>query len=44
MSGAEFLEFTHNDIDSLAEKLSQCGPRRKLVVVDAVFSMDRQGD
>ncbi len=25
MSGAEFLEFKHNDIDSLAEKLVQCG-------------------
>lgn len=40
MSGAEFLEFKHNDIDSLAEKLCQSGARRKLVVVDAVFSMD----
>ncbi|MFV2066465.1 MAG: aminotransferase class I/II-fold pyridoxal phosphate-dependent enzyme [Pirellulales bacterium] len=40
MSGAEFLEFQHNDIESLAEKLDQCGRRRTLVVVDAVFSMD----
>jgi glycine C-acetyltransferase len=40
MSGAEFLEFKHNNIDSLAEKLALCGRRRKLVVVDAVFSMD----
>ena len=40
MSGAEFLEFRHNDIDSLAEKLVQSGDRRTLVVVDAVFSMD----
>ena len=40
MSGAEFLEFEHNDIDSLAQQLSLCGQRRKLVVVDAVFSMD----
>jgi glycine C-acetyltransferase len=40
MSGAEFLEFKHNDLDSLAEKLVQCGGRRVLVVVDAVFSMD----
>lgn len=40
MSGAEFHEFKHNDCDSLAEKLELCGTRRKLVVVDAVFSMD----
>ena len=40
MSGAEFLEFKHNDLDSLSEKLVQCGGRRTLVVVDAVFSMD----
>lgn len=40
MSGAEFLEFKHNDIDSLAEMLAQSGLRRTLVVVDAVFSMD----
>jgi glycine C-acetyltransferase len=40
MSGAEFLEFDHNDIGSLAEKLSQTDGRRTLVVVDAVFSMD----
>lgn len=40
MSGAEFLEFKHNDCDSLAEKLEQAGRRRTLVVVDAVFSMD----
>jgi len=40
MSGAEFLEFKHNDMDSLAEKLAQSGDRRTLVVVDSVFSMD----
>ncbi len=40
MSGAEFLEFKQNDIDSLADKLAQSGGRRTLVVVDAVFSMD----
>ena len=40
MSGAEFLEFKHNDIYSLADTLAQCGRRRTLVVVDAVFSMD----
>jgi 8-amino-7-oxononanoate synthase len=40
MSGAEFREFAHNDLDSLAELLAQAGPGRTLVVVDAVFSMD----
>jgi 8-amino-7-oxononanoate synthase len=40
MSGAEFLEFKHNDVDSLAEKLAHSADRRTLVVVDAVFSMD----
>ena len=40
MSGATFLEFEHNDIDSLARMLEHSGLRRKLVVVDAVFSMD----
>jgi 8-amino-7-oxononanoate synthase len=40
MSGAEFREFQHNDLDSLAELLAQAGHGRTLVVVDAVFSMD----
>lgn len=40
MSGAEFLIFNHNDIDSLAEKLAMAKGRRTLVVVDAVYSMD----
>jgi glycine C-acetyltransferase len=40
MSGAEFLEFKHNDVDSLAEQLERANGRRALVVVDAVFSMD----
>jgi 8-amino-7-oxononanoate synthase len=40
MSGAEFLEFKHNCMDSLAENLERAGRRRALVVVDAVFSMD----
>jgi glycine C-acetyltransferase len=39
-SGADFLEFQHNDMDSLAERLQQTQGRRTLVVVDAVFSMD----
>lgn len=40
MSGAEFLEFKHNDMDSLEEALAKTDGRRTLVVVDAVFSMD----
>ena len=40
MSGAEFWEFQHNDLDSLAELLAKAGHGRTLVVVDAVFSMD----
>jgi 8-amino-7-oxononanoate synthase len=41
MSGAKFLRFRHNDMDALEERLiaipSNAG---KLVIVDAVFSMD----
>ncbi|MBN2477451.1 MAG: aminotransferase class I/II-fold pyridoxal phosphate-dependent enzyme [Pirellulales bacterium] len=40
MSGAEFREFKHNCMDSLAENLEKAQGRRTLVVVDAVFSMD----
>jgi glycine C-acetyltransferase len=40
MSGAEFLEFKHNDMDSLEETLAKTDGRRTLVVVDAIFSMD----
>jgi 8-amino-7-oxononanoate synthase len=40
MSGAEFREFRHNDLDALAALLAAAGPGRTLVVVDAVFSMD----
>ncbi len=40
MSGADFLEFRHNDMHALAEQLATASPRRTLVVVDAVFSMD----
>ncbi len=40
MSGAEFLEFQHNDMVSLEQELQRCEGRRTLVVVDAVFSMD----
>lgn len=40
MSSADFVEFQHNDMQSLAERLSQRAGRRTLVVVDAIFSMD----
>lgn len=39
-SGAELLEFAHNDMDALAAALERTQGRRTLVVVDAVFSMD----
>jgi 8-amino-7-oxononanoate synthase len=39
-SGADLLEFQHNDMDSLNEQLQKARGRRTLVVVDAVFSMD----
>ena len=41
MSGAKFLRFHHNDIPALEERLKQIPiEAAKLVVVDAVFSMD----
>lgn len=40
MSGAEFVEFKHNDMDGLTSLLMKNGGRRTLVVVDAVFSME----
>jgi glycine C-acetyltransferase len=43
MSGAKFLRFPHNDMESLKERLQQAssdGGAAKLVVSDAVFSMD----
>jgi glycine C-acetyltransferase len=40
ISQADFLEFKHNDMDSLAQQLQKTDGRRTLVVVDAVFSMD----
>jgi glycine C-acetyltransferase len=41
LSGAQFIRFRHNDMDDLKRKLEEV-PREagKLVVVDAVFSMD----
>jgi glycine C-acetyltransferase len=41
LSGAKFLRFRHNDMEHLERRLAQADPRaNKLVVVDAVFSMD----
>jgi glycine C-acetyltransferase len=40
MSGAEFLEFAHNDMGALEKQLGRANGRLTLVVVDAVFSMD----
>jgi glycine C-acetyltransferase len=40
MSGAEFVEFKHNDMDALTSLLLKMEGRRTLVVVDAVFSME----
>jgi glycine C-acetyltransferase len=41
MSGAEFRRFRHNDMADLENRLEQTPPdRSKLVIADAVFSMD----
>lgn len=41
MSGAKFLRFKHNDMESLERRLKQVSSdATKLVVTDAVFSMD----
>lgn len=40
MSGAEFVEFKHNDMHDLTNLLLKSGGRRTLVVVDAIFSME----
>lgn len=40
-SQAEFVRFRHNDLEDLSRKLQQHShAKRKLVVIDAVFSMD----
>ena len=39
-SGATILTFSHNDMASLEECLIKAGPNHKLVVVDAVYSME----
>ncbi len=40
LSHAEVVRFRHNDIDSLERALQQSQGRRRLVVVDSVFSME----
>ncbi len=40
LSGATFLQFAHNDLRDLERSLVKAGSAGKLVVVDAVFSMD----
>lgn len=41
MSGAKFLRYRHNDMEALESRLQQAsGEAAKLVVADAVFSMD----
>ncbi|HDQ71758.1 MAG TPA: aminotransferase class I/II-fold pyridoxal phosphate-dependent enzyme [Chloroflexi bacterium] len=41
LSQAKFLRFPHNDMDGLERRLQQVDPEAgKLVVVDAIFSMD----
>jgi 8-amino-7-oxononanoate synthase len=39
-SGATFLTFSHNDMASLEQCLTKAGVSHKLVVVDAVYSME----
>ncbi|WP_101758318.1 8-amino-7-oxononanoate synthase [Oceanicoccus sp. KOV_DT_Chl] len=40
LSGARFQRFLHNDIASLETRLQKADAGRKLIAVDAVFSMD----
>ena len=41
LSGANFVRFRHNDMAGLERRLQQADPKAgKLVIVDAVFSMD----
>lgn len=40
LSSADFRRFKHNDVHHLERQLSQSKARRKLIVVDGVFSMD----
>ncbi|MFJ7204979.1 aminotransferase class I/II-fold pyridoxal phosphate-dependent enzyme [Streptomyces sp. NPDC098789] len=40
LSGADFTVYRHNDMDHLAHVLRRTEGRRRLIVVDAVFSME----
>ena len=40
LSGAKLMVYRHNDMGALKRRLEQAGNAGKLVVVDAVFSMD----
>ncbi|MEH6346939.1 MAG: 8-amino-7-oxononanoate synthase [Bermanella sp.] len=40
LSGARFQRYLHNDLNNLQARLERSDTRRKLIVTDAVFSMD----
>lgn len=40
LSRARFIRYTHNDMAALARRLASTDARRKLVISDAVFSME----
>ncbi len=40
LSGARFQRYLHNDLGNLQTRLARSDGRRKLIVTDAVFSMD----
>ncbi len=40
LARAEHIRYPHNDLDLLADRLQQSRARRKLILTDAVFSMD----
>ena len=40
LSGAQIYRYAHADLAALEQALAQCTQRRKLVISDAVFSMD----
>jgi 8-amino-7-oxononanoate synthase len=40
LARAEHVRYPHGDVEGLARRLEQSRPRRKLILTDAVFSMD----
>ena len=40
LSRAELVRYAHGDVDALSRRLAASSARRKLIAVDAVFSMD----